>query len=121
VGALVLLVTAVWAGAAEYPRPAEGDFVLKDFKFASGESLPELRLHYRTVGRPERDKAGKVRNAVLILHGTGGHGGNFAGMGRPDEWFAGELFGEGQPLDAGRYFIVIPDNVGHGQSSRPSD
>ncbi len=120
-GALVLLVGGARAGAAEYPRPAAGDVVLKDFKFASGESLPELRLHYRTVGRPERDKAGHVCNAVLILHGTGGQGGNFVGKGRPDEWFAGELFGEGQPLDGTRFFIVIPDDIGHGQSSKPSD
>jgi homoserine O-acetyltransferase/O-succinyltransferase len=119
--ALLLLGIAAGVGAAEYPRSAEGDFILKDFKFASGESLPELRLHYRTVGKPQRDKEGKVRNAVLILHGTTGQGGNFVGKGVPDDWFAGELFGEGQPLDGGRYFVIIPDNLGHGKSSRPSD
>jgi homoserine O-acetyltransferase len=109
------------AGAADYPRPAEGNFVLKDFRFASGESLPELRIHYRTVGRPDRDREGKVRNGVLILHATGGQGGNFLGEGTPAGWFAGELFGKGQPLDAGRYYLIIPDNVGHGRSSKPSD
>jgi homoserine O-acetyltransferase len=121
---VVGVILLVWTGntvAAEYPAPAEGDCTLKDFKFASGETLPEVGVHYRTLGRPERDGDGKVRNAVLILHGTGGQGGNFVGKGQPDEWFAGQLFGKGQPLDATRYYVVIPDNLGHGKSSRPSD
>ena len=104
------------APAAGYPDPAEGDFMLNNFQFASGESLPALRIHYRTLGQPRRDEQAVVRNAVLILHGTGGSGAQFmAGE------FAGELFGPGQPLDAARYFIVLPDGVGHGHSTKPSD
>ena len=102
--------------AAEYPAPTEGDYILRDFPFRSGESLPELRMHYRTFGNPERDARGVVRNAVLVLHGTTGSGSQFV---RAE--FAGELFGQGQLLDATRYFIVIPDNIGHGKSSKPSD
>ena len=103
-------------GAAEYPAPSQGDFVVQNFRFASDEKLPELRVHYRTLGTPQRDAQGVVRNAVLILHGTGGSGAQFI---RPE--FAGALFGAGQPLDAGRYFIILPDGIGHGQSSKPSD
>jgi homoserine O-acetyltransferase len=102
--------------AAEFPQPAEADYVIKDFRFASGESLPELRIHYRFLGRPERGADGVVRNAVLILHGTWGSGANFI-----SPLFAGELFGAGQPLDAAHAFIVIPDGIGHGKSSKPSD
>ena len=110
----VLLSSA--SGAATYPPPAEGDFIVKDFRFASGESLPELRIHYRTFGQPRADRNGVVRNAVLIMHGTGGSGASLV----RDE-FAGELFGAGQPLDATHYFIVLPDGIGHGKSSKPSD
>ena len=102
--------------AADYPPPTENDFVIRNFKFASGETLPELRIHYRTIGKPVRDDKGVVRNAVLITHGTTGSGAQFI---RPD--FAGELFGAGQPLDASKYFIVLPDGIGHGKSSKPSD
>jgi len=98
------------------PPPVEGDFVLKDFRFASGETLPELRVHYRTFGRLERDAQGTARNAVLILHGTTGSGGQFV-----RQEFAGELFEPGQPLDAARFFIILPDGIGHGRSSKPSD
>lgn len=104
------------AHAAGYPTPREGDYVLRDFQFASGEKLPELRLHYRTIGTLQRDSNGRALNAVLILHGTGGSGAQFL---RAD--FADELFVPGGVLDATRYFIVLPDNVGHGGSSRPSD
>ncbi len=97
-------------------RPSKAITSLKDFKFASGETLPELRIHYRTVGTPQKDKKGVVRNAVLIGHGTGGSGAQFI---RPE--FAGELFGAGQPLDATKYFIVMADGIGHGKSSKPSD
>ena len=108
---------AVAAGAeASYPPPVQGDFLLKDFRFASGESLPELRIHYRTFGTPRADAHGVVHNAVLILHGTGGSG---ASLVRAE--FAGELFAAGQPLDAAKYFIVLPDGIGHGHSSKPSD
>jgi homoserine O-acetyltransferase len=102
--------------AAEYPTPSEGDYVLRDFKFTSGETLPELKIHYRTIGRVEKDKDGITCNAVLITHGTTGSGAQFV---RPE--FAGELFGPGQPLDATKYFIVLPDGIGHGKSSKPSD
>ena len=116
-GALLALLSACAAAlAANYPAPAEGDFVIRDFHFTSGESLPQLRIHYRTFGQPRADAHGVVRNAVLIMHGTGGSGGSLV----RDE-FAGELFGPGQPLDAARYFIVLPDGIGHGKSSKPSD
>jgi len=114
--ALLALLPATTALAASYPAPAEGDFVIRDFHFASGESLPQLRIHYRTIGQPRTDAHGAVRNAVLIMHGTGGNGGNLV----RDE-FAGELFGPGQPLDAARFFLVLPDGIGHGKSSKPSD
>ncbi len=102
--------------AAEYPAPTEGDFVLKDFKFQSGETLPELRIHYRALGTPRRDASGRTVNAVLITHGTTGSGAQFLSA-----TFAPELFGAGQPLDATKYFIVLPDGIGHGKSSKPSD
>lgn len=88
----------------------------RDFRFRSGETLPELRLHYTTFGVPARDAAGHVRNAVLIMHGTGGSGSGFLGPA-----FAGVLFGAGQPLDASRYFLILPDALGHGKSTKPSD
>src|SRR5882762_7735816 len=101
---------------AAVPATTEGDFVVKNFKFRSGETLPELHLHYTTLGKPARNAEGRVTNAVLILHGTGGSGQQFL---QPQ--FAGELFGSGQLLDANRYFIILPDGVGHGKSSKPSD
>ncbi len=94
----------------------ESDFTIRDFRFTSGETLPELRLHYRTLGKPEKDAQGKTTNAVLIMHGTTGSGAQFI---RPE--FARELFGAGQPLDATKFFIVLPDGIGHGKSSKPSD
>jgi homoserine O-acetyltransferase len=103
------------ASAADYPTPTEGDFTIRDFKFQSGETLPELRIHYRTWGKPEKDAEGKTTNAVLIMHGTTGSGAQFI---RPE--FAGELFGKDQPLDATKFFIVLPDGIGHGKSSKPS-
>ena len=114
--ALGLTAAVSHAEGASYPPPAEGDFLIRDFRFTSGESLAQLRIHYRTFGTPRADAHGVVRNAVLILHGTGGNGGNLI---RPE--FAGELFGSGQPLDAARYFLVLPDGIGHGRSSKPSD
>ena len=96
--------------------PQEGDYVSHDFRFRTGETLPELRLHYRTFGKPTRDASGRVTNAVLILHGTGGTGKQFL-----QRQFADVLFGPGQPLDVSHYFIVLPDDIGHGQSSKPSD
>jgi homoserine O-acetyltransferase/O-succinyltransferase len=112
----ILLATSAYAQAPAYPPPVEGDFVARDFAFASGERMPEVKIHYRTVGSPRKDADGIVRNGVLILHGTGGTGAGFLGAN-----YAGRLFGKGQPLDAEKYFIILPDNVGHGQSSKPSD
>jgi homoserine O-acetyltransferase/O-succinyltransferase len=108
-GALAFTLTSVWASAAEYPAPKEGDWVARDFRFHAGEVMPELRLHYRTVGNPSGVP-------VLILHGTGGSG---ASMLTPA--FAGELFGSGQPLDASKYLVILPDALGTGKSSKPSD
>src|SRR6188472_2933924 len=112
----VFLATSAYAQAPAYPPPVEGDFVARDFAFASGERMPEVKIHYRTVGTPRKDADGVVRNAVLILHGTGGTGSGFLGTS-----YAGRLFSKGQPLDAEKYFIILPDNIGHGQSSKPSD
>jgi homoserine O-acetyltransferase/O-succinyltransferase len=105
----VFLVTLV-CHAADFPAAVEGDFTIRDFKVHSGESLPELHLHYYTIGKPS------ATNAVLIMHGTGGTGRGFSSQG-----FGGELFGEGQPIDANKYFIIMPDAIGHGKSSKPSD
>ena len=115
-GMLIFAATIFVSPAADYPAPESGDFTIHDFHFQSGETLPELRIHYRTLGKPRRDSRDIVTNAVLILHGTTGNGGNFI---RPE--FAGELFGSGQPLDAATHFVILPDGIGHGQSSRPSD
>jgi homoserine O-acetyltransferase len=104
------------ASAQAFPQPVERDFVVRNFAFASGESLDEVKLHYRTIGEPRTDPDGVVRNGILILHGTGGTGAGFLGNA-----FAGQLFGKGQLYDAERYFIILPDNVGHGGSSKPSD
>jgi len=113
---LLLIIAASDASAADYPAPTEGDYTIRDFRFASGETLPELRLHYRTLGKLEKDAQGKTTNAVLIMHGTTGSGAQFI---RPE--FAGELFGKDQPLDATKFFIILPDAIGHGKSSKPSD
>ena len=114
--ALFCITTIGAAWATDYPPPAEADYVIRDFKFASGGSLPELRIHYRTLGKIDKDAQGKVTNAVLIMHGTTGSGAQFI---RPE--FAGELFGKDQPLDATKFFIVLPDAIGHGKSGKPSD
>jgi len=105
--------------AAALPSPAraaEGDASLRNFRFASGESLADLRVHYRAFGKPLRDGSGHVRNAVLILHGTTGSGAQFVNAN-----FAGGLFGPGQPLDTARTYVILPDGIGHGRSSKPSD
>ena len=105
--ACALGTLSVWA--ADYPTPREGSWVARDFRFHTKEVVPELQLHYRTIGAPTGEP-------VLVLHGTASSG---AGMLTPA--FAGELFGPGQPLDASRYYIIIPDTLGHGKSSKPSD
>jgi homoserine acetyltransferase len=119
----ILLILIIVAGAGSlafsqttqerprnYPAPVEGDYTIKDFKFRSGEILPELKLHYLTIGTPAKD------NAVLIMHGTGGTGAQFLSA-----QFANILFGPGQLLDATKYFIILPDAIGHGGSSKPSN
>src|SRR5437773_4707445 len=113
---LFLFIAANIASAADYPPAVEADYTIHNFKFASGETLPELRIHYRTFGKIDKDDQGKTRNAILIMHGTTGSGAQFI---RPE--FAGELFGKDQPLDATKFFIVLPDGIGHGKSSKPSD
>ena len=107
--AIAFALAALSASAAEYPAPKQGDWIARDFRFHTGEVMPELRLHYTTVGEPSGEP-------VLILHGTTGSG---ASMLSPA--LAGELFGPGQPLDASKYFVILPDAVGHGKSSKPSD
>ncbi|MBZ5723957.1 MAG: alpha/beta fold hydrolase [Acidobacteriia bacterium] len=119
--ALLLLPLSLWAQQAapepQYsPPPVEGDWVAHDFQFQSGEKLAELRLHYITLGSPAHDAAGRVRNAVLIMHGTGGSGRAFLSA-----TFGGLLFGKGQTLDIARYYVILPDAIGHGKSSKPSD
>jgi len=103
---LTLVSTLSWA---QYPAPQEGDWVVHDFRFHTGETLPEVRLHYRTVGSPKGEP-------VLVLHGTTG-----SGLSMLTPGFAGELYGPGQPLDASRYYLILPDALGHGKSSKPSD
>ena len=107
--AAALAFVSFAASAADYPAPKEADWVARDFKFHTGETMPELRIHYTTVGDPSGQP-------VLMLHGTTGNG---SGMLTPA--FAGELFGPGQPLDASKYFIILPDAIGHGKTSKPSD
>ena len=102
--------------AARWPNWREDDFILKNYRFASGEVLPELRLHYRTMGMPRRDAAGKIVNGVLLLQGNTGTGANWL---RPS--LADELYGPGQPLDATQHFFVMQDAIGRGGSSKPSD
>ena len=114
ISACLILLPGV-AAAADLPVPAQGDYVIKDFRFASGQTLPELKIHYRTLGTPRRDAKGVVRNAVLIMHGTTGSGAQFM-----NDVFADELFGPGQPLDVTKFYVILPDDIGHGQSSRPS-
>src|SRR5262249_35860537 len=109
IGALALVLLSIAAAAADYPAPKQGEWLARDFKFHTGEIAPELKLHYTTVG----DSAG---TPVVVLHGTSGSAANVL-----TPAFAGELFGPGQPLDAAKYYIVIPDALGHGKSSKPSD
>src|SRR5471032_1037786 len=107
--ALACALTSFTASAADYPAPKQADWIARDFKFHTGEVMPELRLHYTTIGEP-------TGQPVLVLHGTGG-----AGTSMLTPAFAGELFGPGQPLDATKYYIILPDSVGRGKSAKPSD
>lgn len=102
--------------AKTWPEPSQGDHIIKNFQFKQGGSLPELRLHYQTLGSPKKNENGIVTNAVLILHGTTGFSGSFFANS-----FAGQLFNRGQPLSAEDYYLILPDSIGHGKSSKPSD
>jgi len=117
----VMLALALQASPAIAPPPpqwqtTEADFIAHNVRFGTGETLPEVRIHYSMLGRPHRGAHGEIDNAVMLLHGTGGTGDQFLAP-----QFASELFGSGQPLDIQRYWIIMPDNVGHGRSSKPSD
>jgi len=122
IAALVALVFAAELAAQQapaqerFPPPTQGDYLIKNFSFRDGQTLPEVRLHYRALGTIKKDAQGQVTNAVLIMHGTGGTGKQFS-----TNSFAGELFNPGQLLDATKYFIVMPDDIGHGMSAKPSD
>ncbi len=121
---LFLALACHCSAAAAQPAPApdygsrasQGEIILRHFRFRSGETLPELRMHYATLGSPRRDARGLITNAMMILHGTGGTGRQFL---QPQ--FANELFGPGQPLDIRRWYVILPDNIGHGGSAKPSD
>ena len=118
---MIFALLAAFAAQAAAPSAKvwptrEGDVVLKDFRFRDGESLPQLKIHYTSLGSPHRNAAGQIDNAVMVLHGTGGDGKQFL---RPQ--FADELYGPGEPLDIRKYYILLPDNIGHGKSSKPSD
>jgi homoserine O-acetyltransferase len=120
---MITLLTAVLIAAVtpavaqtQWPNQREGDFVIKDFRFASGEVIAELKLHYRTLGTEKRNAAGEIINGIVLLHGTSGSGADWL---RPS--LADELFKPGQPLDAAKYFIILPDAIGRAGSSKPSD
>jgi homoserine O-acetyltransferase/O-succinyltransferase len=117
---LLLTILSMGATSAQAPAPAwptqDGTYIVNDFRFGSGESLPELKLHYLTLGKPHKDAQGHTDNAVLLLHGTGGSAHSLL-----SPVFANVLFGPGQPLDITKFFIIFPDDIGHGQSSKPSD
>ena len=111
-----VLIFAASTLFAQTPAGKHGDYIAKDFRFATGETMASVTLHYTTFGTPRRDAKGTVRNAVMVLHGTGGSGRSFI-----SPTFAGELFGPGKLLDSAKYYIVLPDGLGHGASSKPSD
>ncbi|MFZ2030295.1 MAG: alpha/beta fold hydrolase [Vitreimonas sp.] len=121
--ASLVLALALQVSPAVAPPPSvsqwqttETDFIARNVRFGSGETLAEVRIHYATLGRPHRNAHGDIDNAVMLLHGTGGTGHQFLAP-----QFANELFAPGQPLDIQRYWIIMPDNIGHGGSSKPSD
>ena len=114
--AAVAVMLASCAGAVAQPAVTEGDATLANVTFVSGERLDSVRIHYRTLGTLQRDAQGRARNAVLVLHGTGGTGAQFL-----QPHFANELYGPGQLLDTTKHFVILPDNIGHGKSSKPSD
>jgi homoserine O-acetyltransferase len=113
---LILLGLATTASAQSFPTPERHDFIARDFRFHNGETLPEVRIHYRTAGTPVRDARGKITNGVLVMHGSSGDAGQVLAAS-----FSEPLFGKGGPLDASRYFLIFPDNLGNGRSTKPSD
>ena len=113
---LILILLLAVPALAQQPTPVEKDFTIRDFRFQSGQTLPEVRVHYRTIGTPQKDGTGKIRNAVLLLHGSSGDATQLMTAS-----FAGTLFGPGQPLDATKYFLILPDILGNGKSTKPSD
>ncbi len=114
--AVFVLFLAAPLAAADFPTPTEGDYAVDEFQFTTGEGMSHLNLHYTTIGTPVKNASGVVTNAVLIMHGTGGSGRGFLSA-----TFGEQLFGAGQLLDATKYFIILPDDIGHGKSSKPSD
>jgi homoserine O-acetyltransferase len=114
--AVLLCIFCAACRAQQDPQPTDGNWTARGFTFNTGEKLPELKLHYLTFGKPQRDAAGHIRNAVLILHGTASSSAPFLTAG-----FLGVLFLPGQPLDAEKYYLILPDAIGHGDSTKPSD
>jgi homoserine O-acetyltransferase len=110
------LLAALLLASTAPAQGTQGDYVVKNFRFSTGETMPELKLHYTSLGTPRRDAAGVVRNAVIVLHGTGGSGRAFLSA-----TFGGELFAPGKLLDTARFYVILPDGIGHGASSKPSD
>jgi homoserine O-acetyltransferase len=113
---ICLLGVASVAGAQALPAPARHDFIVKNFRLQSGESLPEVKIHYRTVGTALRDASGRITNGVLVLHGSSGDAGQVLAAS-----FSDPLFGKGGPIDAARHYLIFPDNLGNGRSTKPSD
>jgi homoserine O-acetyltransferase/O-succinyltransferase len=114
ISVILVFLAGATLHAASIPEAVQGNFVIRDFKFVSGETLPEVRIHHRTIRNPRKDGKGAVRNAVLLLHGTTGSGKAFLA-----ENFAGVLFGPGQLLDASKYFLIMPDGIGHDVTACP--
>lgn len=110
------MAVSLVATQSALPPPEPHDFVVRDFRFASGETLPEVRIHYRTIGRPIRDARGRITNGVLVLHGSSGDAGQVLAAS-----FSEPLFGAGGPVDAARHYLIFPDNLGNGRSTKPSD
>ena len=113
---LIAAIAALQGAAIVFPAPERHDFIARNFKFESGAVLPEVRIHYRTVGTPVRDARGRITNGVLVLHGSSGDAGQVLAPS-----FSEPLLAKGAPLDAGRYFLIFPDNLGNGRSTKPSD
>jgi homoserine O-acetyltransferase len=113
---LIILALASAAGAQSFPAPERHDFVVRNFRFQSGESLPEVRIHYRTIGTPARDAKGRITNGVMVLHGSSGDAGQVLAAS-----FTEPLLSKGGPLDARKFFLIFPDNLGNGRSTKPSD